>query len=120
MNLADRIFGWLMVISALLHGFGSYQLLPRLSELQIWSFSGALAALLLGALHLMRVGRPGDRMLTMVALAGSVAWVAIALSFGIAVGNVLDPRALIHATVALVLGMFAVRSLWLSARHQAL
>jgi hypothetical protein len=103
-----------MVISTLLYGFGNLQLLPLLSELQIWSLSGALAALLLGALHLMRVGRPHDRTLTLVALAGSVTWVIIALSFGVAIGNVLDPRALTHATVAFVLGLFAVRSLWVS------
>lgn len=110
MKLVDRIFGWLLVISAGLHGIGSYTSYPRLSELQVWSFSGVLAALLLAALHLMRVGRPGDRTLALVALAGSIAWVAIVLGFGHAIGNLLDPRSLIHRTLAFVLGAFALRA----------
>ena len=110
MNTADRVFGWLLVIGAALHAYGSiigYQSDP---ETLLWSLSGSLAALLLASLNLLRVVRPGDRTLAWLCLAGNLAWIAIALGFGVVIGNVFDPRALIHAINALVLAGFSVRS----------
>ena len=114
MNILDRVFGWLLVIGAGLHAYGSITGYRDDPETLLWSLSGSLAALLLASLNLLRVVRPGDRALALLCLAGNIAWIAIALGFGVVIGNVFDPRALIHAVNALVLAAFSVRSIRMS------
>jgi hypothetical protein len=111
MRTTDRVFGWLLVVGASLHAFGSVTGYGSQPELLVWSLSGTLAALLLAVLNLMRAERPADRSLALVCVFGSIAWVVVALAFGAAIGNVLDPRALIHAVNAAVLAVFSVRTL---------
>jgi hypothetical protein len=118
MGTIDRLFGWLLVLGAALHALGSVTGYGTQPELLVWSLSGTLAALLLAVLNLMRAGRPTDRTLALVCLVGSIAWVAVALGFGAAIGDVLDPRALIHAVNAGVLAVFSIRTLLASGRHQ--
>jgi hypothetical protein len=114
----DRVFGWLLVLGAALHAFGSVTGYGTQPELLVWSLSGTLAALLLAVLNLIRAGRPTDRALALVCLVGSIAWIAVALGFGAAIGNVLDPRALIHAVNAGALAAFSVRTLLSAERRQ--
>jgi hypothetical protein len=71
---------------------------------------GSLAALLVAALNLLRTGRPADRALAWVSCVGSLAWMSAALAFGVVVGNILDPRAMIHAINAAVLALFSIRT----------
>jgi hypothetical protein len=111
MTTVDRAFGWLLVANGLLHAFGSWAGYRQQPETLVWAFSGSLAALLVAALNLLRVGRPRDRGLAVVSLAASLAWVAVALGFGGAVGNVLDLRAVIHAVNAAVLAALSARTL---------
>jgi len=66
----------------------------------LWALSGSLAALLVAALNLLRVGRPTDRPLAWVSFAASVAWGAVTVGFGAAIGHLADPRAVIHAVNA--------------------
>ena len=109
MKLIDRIFGWLLVASALLHAWGSWMGYATQPETLLWSLSGSLAALLVAALNLLRVNRSQDRGLAWVCVAGSVAWAVVAIAFGRLMGSVLDPRALIHAVIALALAGFSLR-----------
>jgi len=107
----DRIFGVLLLIGACLHVFGALRAYPLGSEGLVWSLSGTLAAGLLAVLNLVRAGRPADHTLAWITLVGSLVWVAIAIAFGAAIGNVLDPRVLWHAIAALVLAGFSLRTL---------
>jgi hypothetical protein len=116
METVDRAFGWLLVVGGLLHAGGSWSGYKGAPETLVWALSGSLAALLLAALNLLRVGRPEDRVLAWVCAGGSIAWVAVALCFGAAIGNVLDPRALIHAVNAAGLAGFSIRTA-LSVSH---
>lgn len=111
MTTVDRVFGWLLVLGGVLHAYGSWKGYRTTPELLLWAWSGSLAALLLAALNLLRVGRPGDRALAWVCLAGCLAWIAVAMGFGAVIGNPLDPRAVIHAVNAGVLAAMSVRSL---------
>ena len=111
MNALDRVFGWSLVVGGLLHAGGSLAGYRNSPETLLWALSGSLAALLLAALNLLRVARSDDRGLAWICLGGSLAWVAVALGFGTVIGNVLDPRALIHAINALVLAAMSVRTL---------
>ena len=110
MRTIDRVFGWLLVVGGILHTFGSVVGLAHKPDVLVWALSGSLAALLLAALNLMRVNRPHDRTLALVCVAGSVAWVFVAIGFGVSIGNALDPRALIHAVNAVVLAGFSIRT----------
>jgi hypothetical protein len=108
-KIIDRAFGWLLVIGALLHAYGSLMFYGPSTVTLVWALSGSLAALLLAALNLMRVNRPADRTLAYVCFAGALAWCAIVLAFGVAMQHLLDPRVLYHAIVALVLAGFSAR-----------
>jgi hypothetical protein len=111
MNRVDLFFGWLLVLGGLLHAVGSWTGYRQSPELLLWALSGSLAAILVATLNVLRVGRPADRSLAVASFVGSVVWMAIALGFGFVIGNVLDPRVMIHAVNAGVLAIFSVRSL---------
>lgn len=104
----DRAFAVLLILAAAGHSVGSIQAYHS-TEL-VWALSASLCALLLAAINLLRVNRPDDRTLAWVAFSGSAAWLIVALSFGLSIGNPLDPRALTHAVIALVLVVFSLRT----------
>jgi len=110
-TILDRIFGWLLVVGGLLHAGGSWHAFHNDPPQLLWALSGSLAALLVAALNLLRVGRPTDRPLAWVSFAASVAWVAVAVGFGAAIGHLADPRAVIHAVNAAVLAGLSLRTL---------
>jgi len=118
MRTVDRAFGWLLVVGGLLHTIGSVMGLANKPDVLVWALSGSLAALLLAALNLMRVNRPEDRTLAWVCSAGSIAWVLVAVGFGVSIGNALDPRALIHAVNAAVLAGFSIRTALRASGHR--
>jgi hypothetical protein len=106
----DRLFGVLLLIGAMLHIYGSISSYPRGSEALVWALSGSLAAALIAVLNLVRVGRPEDRTLAWITFCGSLCWVAVAIAYGAAIGNVSDPRAVWHALSAFVLAGFSFRT----------
>ena len=110
MKAVDRIFGWILVVSAILHGVGSYMGYKHAPMTMLWALTGSLAALLVAAINLVRAGRLNDRPVAWIALGGSVAWAAAAFTFGVLIGNVFDARALIHTVTALVLAGFSVKT----------
>ena len=111
MRLADRLFGWLLVLGGLLHAGGSWSGYRSTPELLLWALSGSLAAILLGAMNIVRAGRLNDRPIAWLCLGGCLAWIAIAWGFGRVIGNMLDPRALIHAINAAVLAGFSLNTI---------
>jgi hypothetical protein len=119
MRTLDRVFGWLLVVGGLLHAFGSWAGYRNAPEQLLWAWSGSLAALLLASLNLLRTGRPADRPLAWVCLGGCLAWIVVAVSFGSIIGNVFDPRAVIHAINAAVLAAMSVRTLVRARTHVA-
>jgi hypothetical protein len=106
----DRVFGWLLVVGGLLHAVGSWAGFKNKPEILVWALCGSLAALLLAAMNLLRVNRPQDRGLAWVCFWGCLAWILVALGFGASIGNMLDPRAVIHAVNAAVLAGMSLRS----------
>ncbi len=107
----DWFFCALMAAATAGHFLGTLILVEHGTGLFVWSLAGVLAAALLVALNVMRIGRPNDRTLAWVCLIACLCWVAIALMFGQSVGNLLDQRALFHAFAALGLAVLSWRSL---------
>lgn len=111
MEVADRVFGWLLVVGSLLHAMGSVVAYRNTPVTLVWALSGTLAGLLVAGLNLLRVGRPHDRSLAWMSFAGCIGWLAVDLAFGKAWGHVFDPRVLIHAINAVVLAGMSLRTL---------
>jgi len=106
----DQAFGGLLLIGAILHAFGSIANYPMRSQTLVWALSGSLAAGLLAVLNLVRVGRPADRTLAWITFFGCLCWVAVAIGFGMAIGDIYDPRPLWHAISAFALALFSLRT----------
>jgi hypothetical protein len=117
MAKVDRGLAWLLVLGALGHLFGSWSGYRQQPETLVWALSGSLAAMLVAAINLLRVSRPHDRGLATVCLAGSLAWTAVALGFGSAIGHVLDVRVLIHAVNGALLAAMSLRTLTQAERR---
>ncbi len=112
MKRIDSIFGWLLVLGAAGHTAGTVMWTQPMSGIFIWSLGSALAAALLGALNILRAGRPEDKTLAVITLVGTACWVPLAVSFGVSIGNLFDERAMLHAIVAIVLVIFSGITIW--------
>jgi hypothetical protein len=73
------------------------------TEVFVWSLAGSTLTFLIVYLHVLRVRRGDDRPLAIAAAVSTAAWIGLALGFGAAVGDVADPRALMHVVVSLAL-----------------
>lgn len=109
MRTIDRIFGWLMLVSALLHCIGTIAAHLPQSE-TLWSMGSGLAELLLGYINVMRANRPGDCQLAWASVVGCVGWLVLIVGFARLIHSFTDFRVLIQAVVTLVLLAFSVRS----------
>lgn len=106
----DRIFGYLLAVGGILHGFGSWAAYHAQPMALLWALSASFAVLLLAAVNLLRAGRPGDRALAWVSFAGCLVWIGFVVRFGILIGNVLDFRPLIHLVLTAALAVFSLRT----------
>jgi len=110
MKTLDRAFGVLLFLGGIAHGMGSYRAYNRDPMILLWALSASFAVFLLAGVNLLRVGRPSDRALAWVSLAGCLVWAGFALWFGELLGNVLDFRPLVNCLIAVVLAVFNARS----------
>lgn len=115
MKTLDRIFGWLLVVNGLLHAVGAWSANRATPSALLWPLTGSLAVFLIAAINLVRAERPGDGPIAWISLAGSLAWLIVALCVGALVGNFLDVRVISNAVNAVVLGGMSIRSLRASA-----
>lgn len=111
MKLIDRLFGCLMFLGGIGHGFGSYMAYKNDHITLLWAWSTSFAVFLLAAVNLLRAGREGDRPLAWISLAGCLVWIGFVLWFARLLGNPLDFRPLVNLIIAAVLTGFSVRSL---------
>ena len=111
LRLVDKSFAALLFIGAALHAYGSLMGYQLGSEVLVWAFSGSLSAGLIAVLNFVRANRPHDHTLAWIAVGSSLCWAAVALGFGNAIGNLIDPRVLWHVLAALALAGFGLRQL---------
>lgn len=106
----DRAFGVLLLIGSALHSYGSISFYKFGTPELVWALSGSFAGGLTAVINLVRSGRPKDMPVAWVSFVASICWFAVAIGFGLAIGKVLDPRVLWHATCALALAAFSLRT----------
>jgi hypothetical protein len=111
MKIVDRTFGWLLVLCTCGHTLGTFKLIPLMSGMFVWSLGSSLAMALLGALNLVRAGRPEDKTLATITAIGTFAWLLLALAFGQSIGNMGDPRVVGNAVIAAALVVFSIATL---------
>jgi hypothetical protein len=107
----DRTFGWLLILGACAHAMGTILGYPLMSAIFLWSLGSSLAGLLLGALNIIRAGRPSDKTLAAITFAGTFCWLVLALALGKSIGNIFDPRPFLTAIFSAVLVVFSARTL---------
>jgi len=110
MKIVDRIFSWILVLGGIGHGIGSYLGYKHEPVTLLWALSVTILTLLVAAINLLRCGRANDRPLAWIAFAGSLACAVSAFTFGVLIGNVFDPRPLVHCVAALALTAFSLRT----------
>ena len=110
MKIIDRIFALILALGGLLHGVGSFHMYKNQPMTMLWSLCAALLTLLIAAINLLRVERPSDQPLAWISFAGSLSWAVAAFAAGLLVGNVFDPRPLMHWLSALALAAFSLKT----------
>lgn len=95
-DLLTMVLGWLLILGAILHGFGTWRRIGHETTEFVWSFGAALAALMIGVLNLLLIHRPRDAALALLAATSALAWAAVAQAFGRAIKNRYDPRVVWH------------------------
>lgn len=110
MRMFDRIFGWLMVVAALLHSFGAWSAYRSQHEMLLWSLAAGLAELYLAGMNLIRAERRHDLSLARLCVAGNVTWLVVVICFAGLIGHFLDPRVLIQFVVTAVLLAMSLRA----------
>jgi hypothetical protein len=103
MKTTDRTFGWLLILATCGHTIGTLKFYPFMTDVWVWSLSASLAGAILGAVNIIRAGRPGDGALAAVTAAGCVGWALVALAFGNSIHNLRDPRVMGNVFIAAVL-----------------
>ncbi|HTZ49208.1 MAG TPA: hypothetical protein VMH20_16575 [Verrucomicrobiae bacterium] len=111
MKLIDRIFGCLMILGGIGHGFGSYLAYKNDHITLLWAWCASFAGFLLAAINLLRAGRQDDRPLAWISLGGCLVWIGFVVWFGQLLGNPLDFRPLVNLIITVVLAGFSIRSL---------
>lgn len=103
MKTFEYILCGLLALGGIGHLFGTFTGYEIGSEVFVWSLSATAFTFLIAFLQLLRIQRPNDRPVRFGATVATLAWVGLALGFGNAVGNIADPRALMHAVVSALL-----------------
>lgn len=115
LRVTDYAFSAALILFAAAHGFiGSPATYGWSSPQAVWSFSGTIAAWMIAAVNILRAGRPGDRSLAVVALAGAVAWIGLIVWLASLSGAFSDIRMVLHIGAGTGLAIFSVRSIFLN------
>ena len=111
----DRALSVLLILGAIGHTLGVMKFYRGQPHPLFWALCETLLVLLLAAVNLLRSWRPEDRALAWIATISSGAYVVVSIEFGMLMGNLLDPRAVVFGLVSLGLVLFGLRSAFAKA-----
>jgi hypothetical protein len=103
MKRLELILVGLLALAGTGHLLGTLTEYPLGSEVFVWSLAAVGYVYLVVFLHMLRITRPDDRPVMLGATVATLAWIGLALGFGVAIGNIADFRGLLHATISAAL-----------------
>lgn len=115
--MALRVINWifigLQITAGALQMLGTFIYTDFGSNLFAWSLSAVLTPFLLASLSTLQIlqRRKPDQAVSYIAFFGNIVWLGFILLFGKTQGTPFDPRIILHATAALGLAVFSLRSI---------
>ena len=110
LNILDRILSSLLILGAIGHTLGVSKYYRGQPDPLFWALSATLLVLLVAAINLLRVSRPGDRGLAWLAAGASLAYAGVSVAFGLVIANnIADVRAVSFAAISLALTALSLR-----------
>jgi len=103
MKVLDRVFSLLLILGGVGHTIGSFVVFGNRPEELLWSLCTSLFIFLLGAVNVLRAGRPRDAPLAWIAVCFNVLWLMAGIQFGYVIHNMLDLRVSAFAVITIVL-----------------
>lgn len=111
-KVIDRTLAVLLIVGAGGgHVAGSIMAYHDRPVILLWALSAGALGVLIGALNLLRAGRPDDRSLAWLTVGATACWLATSVAFGILIGNPLDPRVVGFVAIAGGLMYFGLAAL---------
>lgn len=110
MKFFDRALSALMLLGAAGHLLGSTRFYLGQRDAQYWAQWFTLVIVLVGAINLLRSFRPDDKALAWLAAGAALSYAASALTFGLLIGNMVDPRVVGFTAIALGLALISLRT----------
>ena len=111
MRVLDRIFGCLLLLGGVGHTAGTLIGYKGKPELMLWSLGASTFIFLLGAINLVRAGRPGDCTLAWITLVFNLCQIASVVAFWRLIQNMADPRVIGFIVICAVLSAMSVRTM---------
>ena len=111
LKIFDRVLGCILILGGVGHTFGSLQFYKHEPLTLLWSLSFSLFIFLLGALNLVRAGRPGDTTLAWICLVAGLCHIAATLRFGVLISNLFDFRVVLFLLVTIGPCAMSVRTI---------
>jgi uncharacterized membrane protein YfcA len=100
-KIADRSLAVLLIMGAGGgHVAGSIMAYHERPLVLLWALCAGALGVLIGALNLLRAGRPDDRSVAWLTVCATACWLVISVAFGILIGNPLDPRVIGFVAIA--------------------
>ncbi|MBB6252810.1 hypothetical protein [Nitrospirillum iridis] len=106
----DRVLAVLLILGAGGHTAGSFRAYGDQPIVLLWSLCASVLVILLGAVNLLRSGRPADRALAWLSAGGLVAWMASCVAFAAIAGTWLEPHAVFFFLLSAGLLAFSLRT----------
>jgi hypothetical protein len=109
MNIIRYVMCALLALGALGHIYGTFDGYAVGTEVFVWSLSATAFTFAVVTFNLL--ARSLDRILLTAGMVSAAVWAALALGFGSAIGNIVDPRAIMHAVPSMVLAVLDAKLL---------
>jgi hypothetical protein len=111
MKTLDRVLGCILILGGVGHTFGSLQFYRHEQLTLLWALSFSLFIFLLGALNLVRAGRPADTTLAWICLVAGLCHIVATLRFGVLISNLFDFRVVLFILVTVGLCAMSLRTI---------
>ena len=111
MKTLDRLLGCILILGGVGHTFGSLQFYKHEQLTLLWSLSFSLFIFLLGALNLVRAGRPNDTTVAWICLVAGLCHIIATLRFGVLISNLFDFRVVLFILVTVGLCAMSLRTI---------